>query len=144
MKKFVLDFLHRGLTACGFGPIILAILYLILQRTNTVETLSVNQVCIGIFSLSALAFIAGGMNAVYQVERLPIMVAISLHGGVLYISYLMTYLLNDWLEWSVLHILVFSGIFVVGYLAIWAIIMSIVKKSTARLNEMLKKNQYHV
>lgn len=144
MKKFVLDFLHRGLTACGFGPIILAILYLILQRTNTVETLSVNQVCIGIFSLSALAFIAGGMNAVYQVERLPIMVAISLHGGVLYISYLMTYLLNDWLEWSVLHILVFSGIFVVGYLAIWVIIMSIVKKSTARLNEMLKKNQYHV
>ena len=144
MKKFVLDFLHRGLTACGFGPIILAILYLILQRTNTVETLSVNQVCIGIFSLSALAFIAGGMNAVYQVERLPIMVAISLHGGVLYISYLMTYLLNDWLEWSVLHILVFSGIFVVGYLAIWVIIMSIVKKSTARLNEMLMKNQYHV
>ena len=129
MKKFVLDFLHRGLTACGFGPIILAILYLILQRTNTVETLSVNQVCIGIFSLSALAFIAGGMNAVYQVERLPIMVAISLHGGVLYISYLMTYLLNDWLEWSVLHILVFSGIFVVGYLAIWVIIMSIVKKA---------------
>ena len=141
MKKFVLDFLHRGLTACGFGPIILAILYLILQRTNTVETLSVNQVCIGIFSLSALAFIAGGMNVIYQIERLPLMVAILIHGGVLYISYLATYLLNGWLEWGVTPILVFSGIFVVGYFAVWAIIYSIIKRNTEKLNEVLKQRQ---
>ena len=141
MKKFVLDFLRRGLLACGFGPIVLAILYLILQQSAVVETLTVNQVCIGIFSLSGLAFIAGGMNAVYQMERLPLMVAILIHGGILYISYLGTYLLNDWLEWGVTPILVFSGIFVVGYLAIWAIIYSIIKRNTEKLNEILKKRQ---
>ena len=67
MKKFVFEFLRHGLIACGLGPIVLAILYLILQQNDAVETLTVNQVCIGIFSITALAFIAGGMNAVYQI-----------------------------------------------------------------------------
>lgn len=141
MKKFVLEFLRRGFVAAGIGPIILAILYLILQQTAAVETLSVNQVCIGIFSITALAFIAGGMNAIYQIERLPLMVAILIHGSVLYISYLGTYLLNDWLDWSIMPIVVFSAIFVVGYIVIWAIIYSIIKRNTNKLNEMLKHKQ---
>ena len=141
MKKFVLGFLRRGLIACGLGPIVLAIVYWILQRAAAVETLTVNQVCIGIFSLSALAFIAGGMNVIYQIEQLPLMVAILIHGGVLYISYLATYLLNGWLEWGVTPIFVFSGIFVVGYFAVWAIIYSIIKRNTEKLNEVLKQRQ---
>lgn len=141
MKKIVLDFLHRGLVACGFGPIVLAIFYLILQRFAAVETLTVNGVCIGIFSLSALAFIAGGMNAIYQIERLPLMVAILIHGGVLYFGYLAAYLVNNWLEWSVIPVVVFSAVFVVGYMVIWAVIYSIVKRNTAKLNDGLKKRQ---
>ena len=141
MRKFVLEFLRRGFVACGMGPIILAILYLILQQTAAIDTLTVNQVCIGIFSITALAFIAGGMNAIYQIERLPLMVAILIHGSVLYISYLGTYLLNDWLVWGVMPIVVFSAIFVVGYVVIWAIIYSITKRSTEKLNERLKQKQ---
>ena len=141
MKKNVLEFFRRGLIACGFGPLVLAIFYLILQHKADVETLTVNQVCLGIFSLSVLAFIAGGMNVIYQIEQLPLMIAILIHGGVLYISYLGTYLLNDWLEWSVTPILVFSGIFVFGYLAIWAIIYSIIKRNTQKLNIILKQKQ---
>ena len=141
MKKFVLEFLRRGFAACGMGPIILAILYLILQQTAAVETLTVNQVCIGIFSITALAFIAGGMNAIYQIERLPLMLAILIHGSVLYISYLGTYLLNDWLDSGIIPIVVFSVIFVVGYIVIWAIIYSITKNRPERLNEALKQKQ---
>ena len=141
MKKNILEFFRRGFVACGFGPIVLAILYLILQHKADIETLTVNQVCIGIFSLSALAFVAGGMNVIYQIERLPLMVAILIHGGVLYISYLATYLLNDWLEWGGIPILVFSGIFIFGYLMIWAIIYCIIRKRTERLNEILKQKQ---
>ncbi len=141
MKKNILEFFRRGFVACGFGPIVLAILYLILQHQGAVQTLSVNQVCLGIFSLSALAFIAGGMNVIYQIERLPLMVAILIHGGVLYISYLGTYLLNGWLEWGITPILVFSGIFVLGYLAVWIIIYSITKRNTEKLNETLKQKQ---
>ena len=141
MKKNVLEFFRRGLIACGFGPLVLAILYLILHRCAAVETLTVNQVCIGIFSLTALAFIAGGMNVIYQMERLPLMVAILIHGCVLYGSYLGTYLLNGWLEWGTTPILVFSGIFVLVYLAVWAVIYSLTRRNTEKLNEILEKKQ---
>ena len=141
MKKIVLEFIRRGLIASSFGPIVLAILYLILQNQAAVETLTVKEVCLGIFSLSALAFIAGGMNVIYQIERIPLMVAILIQGVVLYIIYLGTYLLNDWLEWGTIPILVFSGIFVVGYVVIWVIIYSIIKKRTERLNMILKQKQ---
>ena len=144
MKKFILEFLRRGLIASGIGPIVLAIVYLILQQTAAVETRSLNQVCIGIFSITALAFIAGGMNAIYQIERLPLMVAILIHGGVLYISYLITYLINDWLDFGALPIIVFSAVFVVGYIVIWAIIYSIIKRNTDKLNKMLKQKQQSV
>ena len=143
MKKIILEFLRRGFVACGLGPMVLAVLYLILQRNGVIEMLTVNEVCVGIFSLSALAFLAGGMNVIYQVERLPLMVAILIHGGVLYVSYLATYLVNGWLEWGITPILVFTGIFVLGYLVIWGIIYSIIRKKTDKLNEGLKKKQQH-
>ena len=141
MKKHMLDFLLRGMAAAGFGPLVLAVLYLVLRHHGIVEVLSVGQVCTGIFSLTVLAFIAGGMNAMYQVERLPLMVAILIHGTVLYLSYLITYLVNDWLEWGMIPVLVFSGIFAVGYAVIWVIVYSVVKKNTDKINAMLKKKQ---
>ena len=141
MKKIVLEFLRRGLIACGFGPIVLVILYLILQRQGVVEILTVNQVCLGICSLSALAFVAGGMNVIYQIESMPLMVSILIHGGVLYISYLAAYLINGWLAWGTAPVLVFSGIFALGYLAIWAIIYSVTKRNTEKLNQILKEKQ---
>lgn len=141
MKKHILEFLRRGFVACGFGPIVLAVFYLILQHQADVQTLTVHQVCLGIFSLSALAFIAGGMNFIYQFEQLPLMVAILIHGSILFISYLATYLLNDWLEWGARPILVFSGIFVLGYIGIWAVIYTIIKRNTAQVNELLKEKQ---
>ena len=141
MKKFVLEFLRRGFIALGIGPIVLAIVYLILKRFAVIDALTVDQVCIGIFTLSALAFIAGGMNTIYKVEHLPLLTAILIHGAVLYISYLGTYLLNDWLDLGVIPIIVFTAIFVVGFIVIWAIIYSIIRKNTAKLNEMLKKKQ---
>ena len=135
------EFCRRGITACGLGPIVLAVLYQILQYNGVVETLTVNEVCIGILSLSALAFVAGGMNVVYQIERLPLMIAISIHGGVLYVSYLLTYLVNDWLDRGTAPILVFTGIFVVGYLLIWAVIYSIIKRNTDKINEAMRKSR---
>ena len=141
MKRFSLEFIRRGCIASGIGPIVFAVLYLILQHNLGIEALSINKMCIGIFSLTALAFIAGGMNAIYQIERLPLMVAVLIHGAVLYFSYLCAYLLNGWLAGGMIPILVFSVIFVVGYFAIWAVIHSIIKKSTKRINQVLLEKQ---
>jgi uncharacterized protein YacL len=128
----------------GIGPIVWAIVYIILHHTAEVDTLTVGQVCVGILSLSALAFIAGGMNAIYQIERVPLMTAILIHGGVLYIGYLGAYLINNWIDFGVLSIIVFTVIFVFGYIIIWAIIYSIIRRNTAKLNEMLKKKQQNI
>jgi hypothetical protein len=142
IKQYIREFLRRGLIACGFGPLVLVILYLILQQQCNLQTLTVQEVCLGILSLSALAFLAGGMNMIYQIEQLPLMVAILIHGGVLYVSYLATYLINGWLEWGAAPILVFTGIFVLGYLAIWVAIYSINRKTTEKLNKLLQ--QQHI
>ena len=141
MKPFAKEFFRKGLTAWGFGPMVLVVLYLILQKTDNLQTLTVHEVCLGMLSLSALAFVAGGMNAIYQMERLPLMLAILIHGGVLYISYLATYLVNGWMDWGRMPLLVFTGAFVLGYLLIWAIIYVVTKKRTDGLNAMLKSKQ---
>lgn len=141
MKHFAVEFIRRGFAACGLGPIVLAIVYLVLQERASVEMLTVNQVCLGIFSLSALAFIAGGMNAIYQLERLPLMLAILIHGGVLYAGYLCTYLLNGWLKQGALPFWLFTWIFVLGYLLIWAVIYSITKRNTKKLNQVWQQKQ---
>ena len=141
MKKFISNFILRGLVACGFGPVVLAVVYLVLHQQGVVQTLAVTEVCMGIFSLFALAFVVGGMNAIYQIERLPVMLAILFHGIVLYVSYLIVYLVNDWLKRGFTPILVFSAIFVVGYMLIWAIIYSVNKKNTERINIQLKQRQ---
>ena len=141
MKTHILDFVRRGLVASGFGPPVLAVLYLILHRRGLLETVTVTEVSTGIFSLWSLAFLAGGMNALYQIERLPLRVAIASHGGVLYSGYLATYLLNGWLEWGTAPILVFTGIFLLGYLAIWAVIYAVTRRNTARVNALLRKKQ---
>ena len=141
MKRFISVFVLRGLVAMGIGPIVLAIVYSILRHAVAIDTLTVSQVCTGIFSLSALAFVAGGMNAIYQIERMPLMSAILIHGTVLYVGYLCTYLINDWLDIGMIPIIVFTAIFVVGYIVIWAIIYSMISGKTAKLNEMLKEKQ---
>lgn len=136
-----MDFLRRGSMSCGIGPVVLAILYVILHRNGDLDALSVDQVCVGILSITALAFVAGGMNAIYRIDRLSLMPAILIHGSVLYICYLVTYLLNDWLKWSALPLMVFTVIFVIGYIIIWGVIYLITKNNTYKINKMLEKNR---
>ena len=141
MRRYLLDFVRRGLPASVLGPIVLGVIYLVINRQTGIEFVTIKQVCMGIFSLTALAFIAGGMNFIYQVEKLPLLFAILIHGGVLYISYLIVYLLNGWLEAGVLPLLVFTLIFIFGFFVIWLVISFVMKKKSARLNVMLKRRQ---
>ena len=138
MKKFWKEFLFRGLLCATGGPLVLAIIYGILSATGAVEYISTMEVCLGILSISLLAFIAAGMTAIYQAEQLPLPIMILLHGGALYIAYIFTYLINGWLQNSLMPILIFSGIFVVCYALIWLIIYCLEKRKTEKLNKLLK------
>ncbi len=139
MKKFLKEFLLRGLICAAGGPLVLAIVYGILGATGAVESFSPREVCLGILTIILLAFIAAGMTAIYQVEQLPLPTMILLHGGALYIAYLLTYLINGWLVNQLTGILIFTGIFITGYAIIWLIIYCIEKKKAAKLNKLLQK-----
>ena len=135
MKPFVKEFFKRGLMACGCGPIIMAIIYGILSATGSVVTLSAEKVCIEILTVTAMAFIAAGISAVYLIETLPLIWAILLHGVVLYADYLGVYLLNGWLKLSTIAI--FTAIFIVGYALIWLMIYLSIRSKTKQLNQKL-------
>ena len=139
MKKFWKEFLFRGLICASGGPVVLAIIYGILGATGAVEAFSPAEVCTGILTITLLAFIAAGMTAIYQIEQLPLPIMILLHGGALYIAYILTYLLNGWLQRSLIPIAIFTGIFIAGYAVIWFIFYYVEKMKADKLNKLLKE-----
>ena len=137
MKKCVMEFVRRGLMAAAGGPVILAIIYGILGAVGVIETLTPWEVCKGVLSITLMAFIAGGITMVYTVERLPLISAILIHAGVLYLDYLFIYLVNDWLVRDLAAFGVFTGIFAAGYAVVWICIYFVTKAGTERVNRKI-------
>lgn len=137
MKKFWEQFVLRGLMAASGGPLILAIIYGTLAATDAVAVLAPGEVCLGIVSVTIMAFIAAGITAIYQIEQLPLFSGILIHGGVLYLDYLLMYLINDWLpcDWTALGI--FTGFFALGYALVWLLIYLTIRKKTERINQKM-------
>ena len=136
MKKYSMEFLTRGLMAAAGGPLILAIIYGVLGITDTVQSLTPGEVSIGIFTITVMAFIAAGITMIYQVESLPLPMAILIHAGVLYLDYLLIYLLNNWLPGDAIGI--FTLIFFAGYALVWLVIYLCIRANTKKLNEKMK------
>jgi hypothetical protein len=141
MKKYVCEFCKRGLVAMGFGPIILAIIYAILGASGVTQSIDIYEAALAIVSISVLAFIAAGITVVYQIERLPLLYAILLHGLVLYADYALIYLLNGWLNDGMLPFLIFTACFFAGYALIWLIVYFSIRKKTDELNRHLKSDR---
>ena len=139
MKKYVLEFVKRGLMAASGGPLILAIIYGVLEATKTVTVLTPGEACMGIVSITVMAFIAAGITMIYQAESLPLPMAILIHGGVLYLDYLMIYLLNSWLPGNAVGI--FTIIFFAGFALVWLVIYLCIRVKTKKLNEKMKARQ---
>lgn len=139
MKQFIKAFLFRGLVAAWGGPVILAIIYGILGATGEVQSLAPGAVCTGILTVALLAFFVAGMNAIFTVERLPLALAITIHGGALYLCYILIYLVNGWIKQQFIPILIFTGIFLVGYAIIWLVIYILTKRKTDQLNRKLQQ-----
>ena len=90
-----------------------------------------------IVTIALLAFIAGGINIVYKIEKLPLMAAIFIHGVVLYLDYVIIYLFNGWLNFGTGPLLVFTVCFFVGYAIIWTVIYFMINRNAARMNKKL-------
>lgn len=140
MKKHILEFIKRGLMVMGGGPIILTIVYLCLRQSGVATELPIETVVREILSVSLLAFIAAGITVIYQIDRLPPFYAALIHGGVLYLDYLLINLFNGWLRRDAIPLLIFTGCFLLGYLLIWLFISFTVRARAKRLNRALEED----
>ncbi|MBR5559285.1 MAG: DUF3021 domain-containing protein [Oscillospiraceae bacterium] len=137
MKKYVVEFLKRGLMACWGGPVIIAIIYLCLNASGAAETITLTEAAKNILTITLMAFVASGITMVYQIEKLALFPALLLHGAVLYLDYIMIYLTNGWLAEGITPFLVFTVVFVLSYALIWVIIYLITKNKTQKINQVL-------
>ena len=138
MKAFFKEFLKRGFISAWGGPFVLAIIYLIVGKIENIETIPVNEVSLGIISITVMAFTAGGITAIYQSEKLPVVSSALIHAAVLYLDYLFMYLLNDWIPRS--EIGVFTAIFAAGFALIWLLIYIFTRRKTDSINRLRKEN----
>ena len=137
MKAFLKEFFKRGFISAWGGPFVLAIIYFIVGKLENVRSIPIDEVSLGILSITFMAFTAGGITAIYQNDFLPIASSILIHAAVLYFDYLIMYLLNDWLPRS--EIGLFTAIFVAGFAIIWVIIYFCSKRKIDSLNKLCKE-----
>ena len=137
MKRVLKDFCIRGMAFAWGGPVVLAIVWLCLQRAGVIEALTIRQAVLGILSTSVMAFIAAGISIVYRMEQLPKGFAGLIQAAVLYADYLGIYLLNGWLTKG--SVAVFTLIFALGFAAIWFAIYIPIRIKVTKMNKLLSK-----
>ena len=138
MNRYLKDFLHRGLICGGFGPIIVGIVYLVLENTISGFSLGGRQVFLAIISTYLLAFLHAGASVFNIIEEWGIAKSVAWHFAVLYIAYSICYIVNDWIPRSIGGFAIFTGIFAAIYVIVWAIVLIAIKSASKEFNKKLK------
>lgn len=138
MKKYVKEFMHRGLVFGGFGPIILGIIYVIISKTEESFSLSSGEVALAIFSIYLLAFVQAGATVFNQIENWSVPKSLFCHFGMLYVAYSLCYIVNTWIPFDPMVLLIFTLIFVAVFFAIWFTVYFCVKATSRKFNERIK------
>ena len=138
MNKYVKTFFTRGLLFMGFGPIIVALVYFIIDKSGGNVDLSATDYLLATISISLLAFLCAGASVFYNIEKWGLVKATSLHFLIYYFCYMFCYLVNNWIKKDFATIAIFTGIFVLVYFVIWISITLSIKKITKKLNTKIK------
>ena len=134
MNKYVKEFFHRGLMFAGFGPVILGLIFAIIETTQEGFSLGGYEVLIAIASTYLLAFVQAGASVFNQIESWPIAKSLFCHFGSIYLAYVLCYVVNTWIPFEIMAVAIFTGIFLVAYAVIWLTVYFIVKASEKKLN----------
>lgn len=141
MNKYLKEFFHRGLIFGGFGPIILGIIYAVLQNTAENFTLNGKEVLVGIISVYLLAFVHAGVSVINQIDSFSIPKALFCHLAILYVAYILCYLINDWIPFNPKVIFIFTAVFLAVYFCVWIIVFISIKITSKKLNAKLKNKK---
>ena len=137
MNRYVKSFIARGAVFAGFGPVVMGIIYAILNRTIENFSLGGGEVFLAIISTYLLAFIQAGASVFNQIEDWPLTKSLLFHFGTLYVGYLGFYALNRWIPFEISVVLIFTAIFVACYFFIWITVFLIVKATAKKLNKKI-------
>ena len=138
MNGYVKEYLKRGLLFGGFGPIVMAIVLLILQLAGVPVALDGVAVFTAVVSMYILAFVQAGSSVFNQIENWPIVKSLAFHFVSLYVVYVLCYLINSWIPFVWEVVLIFTLIFVVTYFVVWFTVYFIVKSTSKKLNLSIK------
>ena len=116
---------------------VLGIVYLVIDLSMGEIELSGLEILLGIVSTYILAFVQAGSTVFNQIEEWPIAKSLGIHFISLYLVYVLAYILNTWIPFDPLVILIFTGIFVVLYFIIWITVYLCVRSTSKRLNGKL-------
>ena len=139
MNKYLKEYLKRGLIFGGFGPIVVGIVLAILQICSVAVNLNGTQAFIAIFSSYLLAFVHAGSSVFNQIEAWPVTKSTAFHLSSLYVAYSICYLINGWIPMVLEAFLIFTAIFVVAYFVIWLTVYLIVKNTSKKLNNSIRR-----
>lgn len=139
MNKYVRQFLHRGLLFGGFGPIVVSIVFVIIESAANTITLNAKQILIAVLSSYVLAFVQAGATVFEQIDHWSTPKSVFFHFLSLYIVYIGTYLINSWIPFSKSVVLIFTGIFIAVFFVVWLIVYSAVRSTQKKMNAALDK-----
>ena len=137
MNEYAKKFILRGLMFGGFGPIVAGIVYAILEFTLDNFSLGGTQVCLAVVSTYLLAFLQAGASVFNSIEHWPTAKSLLCHFSVVYLAYVSCYLINTWIPFEPLVVLIFTAIFAAAYLIIWISVYLTVRATSRRLNGRL-------
>ena len=138
MNGYLKDFLHRGLIFGGFGPIVVAIVFMCISLADRDFSLTASQILLATVSSYLLAFIQAGVTVFNQIEHWSTVKSLLCHFVTLYAAYSVCYVVNSWIPFEPMVLVIFSVIFAVLFLVIWTIVYLSVRATSKRFNSQLK------
>lgn len=137
MNRYFEEFLKRGFMFSGLGPVVFGIVALCLSN-NGIE-MTGKEVFFGIISTYLLAFIQAGITVIEQIEEWSVFKAAFIHMLVIYVIYMATYLINSWIPYNVIVIVIFSACVVIGFIIIWLVAYLASNRTRNLLNNKISK-----
>lgn len=140
MKRYLKEFMMRGLMFGGFGPIILSIILFIIWKSVPDTQFRGDEILLGTVSIYILAFVHAGASVFNQIEEWGLNKSIGVHFATLYVAYSVCYLLNSWIPFDIKVFGIFTAIFVAVYAIVWTIVYLCLKRTSHMIVEGLKSH----
>lgn len=138
MNRYLKDFLHRGLIFGGFGPIVVAIVFMCISLADRGFSLTASQILLATVSSYLLAFVQAGVTVFNQIEHWSTVKSLLCHYVTLFAAYSVCYVVNSWIPFEPMVLVIFSVIFAVLFFVIWTIVYLSVRATSKRFNSQLK------